>query len=145
MKTQNRIGSIRQHSMARRGAAILAFVTALLVIGSLSLWVLTLSASTNDAALGHYYTTGAFYAAESGIEMAFRELNVSPATDIDSDGTIGTISNNSNNADDPALATGKFVVSRPTTSPVTYRAVGRPVTTTTPWSNYQRLVEVQAQ
>lgn len=129
----------------RRGAAILAFVTALLVIGSLSIWMFHLTASTNDAASGHYFSTGAFYAAESGLEMAFRELNVSPATDIDSDGTIGTISNNGNNADDPALATGKFVVSKPSSSPPTYRATGRPITTLSPWTGYQRVVEVEAQ
>jgi Tfp pilus assembly protein PilX len=129
----------------RRGVAILAFITALLVLGSLSLWMFQISASTNDASTGHFMSTGAFYAAESGFEMGLAELNNSPSTDIDSDGTIGSISDNNNSADDPAIATGKFYVKRTGTSPATYRAYGKPAVTASPWCNYQRVLEIQAQ
>ena len=134
-----------RQATARRGAAILAFVTALLVLGSLSLWMFQISASTNDAAAGHFLSTGAFYAAESGFEMGLAELNSAPSTDIDSDGTIGSISDNANSADDPGLVTGKFYVTRTGTSPVIYRAYGKPVVTASPWCNYQRVLEIQAQ
>ena len=101
----------KHRSSERKGVAILAFVTALLVIGTMSLWLLHLTATTNSASMGHFYSTGAFYASEGGLEMSLRELNSSPATDIDSDGTIGSISDNGNASDDPVLATGAFYVS----------------------------------
>jgi hypothetical protein len=115
----------------------------MLVVASLALWVFHLTASANYASAGHFYSTAAFYAAESGIEMALAELNQSPPTDIDSDGTIGSISDNGNDADDPAVATGAFSVSRISVSPAVYRATGRPTTTQAPWNAYRRVMEVQ--
>lgn len=129
----------------RRGVAILSFVTAMLVLGSLSLWVGQLTGTSNHASTGYFYSTAAFYAAEGGIEMALAELNTSPPTDIDSDGTIGTISDNGNDSDDPALATGMVVVTRISLSPTIYRATGRPVTNQAPWSSYRRVLNVQTQ
>lgn len=130
---------------ARRGVAILGFVTAMLVLGSLTLWVLQLTGTSNHASTGYFYSTAAFYAAEGGIEMALAELNASPPTDIDSDGTIGTISDNGNDSDDPTLATGKVVVTRIGLSPAMYRATGRPVTGQAPWSGFRRVLDVQTQ
>ena len=121
--------------------AIIGFVVAMLVIGSFALWLFQLTASTATASLGHYYSTGAFYAAESGIEMSLREKNQD--NDIDSDGTIGTISDNSNNSDDPELATGAVFVEQFSSSPPLYRASGRPSQATIPWSDFRRVVEVR--
>jgi hypothetical protein len=129
----------------RKGVAILAFVTALLVIGTMSLWLLHLTATTNSASMGHFYSTGAFYAAEGGVEMSLRELNSSPATDIDSDGTNGTISDNGNASDDPALATGAFYVSQLSASPPTYRATGKTTQSTSPWSGFRRIIDFRAE
>lgn len=126
-----------------RGVAILAFVAALLIIGTLVLWLFQLTATSATSELGHYFSVGAFYAAESGLEMSMRELNRSPASDIDSDGLAGTISNNGNPADDPALATGAFCVERTRTNPPTYRATGRPVQASSPWAGYRRVIEVR--
>jgi Tfp pilus assembly protein PilX len=126
-----------------RGVALVAFVAALLIIGTLVLWLFQLTASTSAAASGHFLSTGAYYAAESGIEMALRELTRSPPTDIDSDGTIGTISDNANVNDDPVLATGAVHVEKLTTTPPTYRATGRTVQTAAPWSSYRRIIEVR--
>ncbi len=125
----------------QRGAAVLSFVAALLVIGTLALWLFHLTAVSATATLGHYYSTGAFYAAESGLEMALREL--AQANDIDSDGTIGTISDNGNDADDPSLATGAVHVSNPAAS--THEATGRPIQSAAPWNDFRRVIEVQAQ
>jgi Tfp pilus assembly protein PilX len=125
----------------RRGAAVLSFVVALLVIGTLVLWLFQLTAVSSMATLGHYYSTGAFYAAESGVELALRELG--QANDIDSDGTIGTISDNGNDADDPSLVTGAVHVSSPAAS--TYEATGRPAQSAAPWSDFRRVIEAQAQ
>jgi len=99
---------MRRFRHVRRGAAVVAFVTALLVIGTLTLTVLQMTATGAHSHLAHYRSNGAFYAAESGIEMALREVNLS--SDIDSDGAIGSISNNGNAADDPTLASGTFIV-----------------------------------
>ena len=129
----------------RRGVAIIAFVAALLVIGSYALWLFQLSASTSLSSLSHFYGTSAFYAAESGIEMSLREHNGSPANDFDSDGAIGTISDNGNPADDPALSTGRVVVTQTSVTPPLYQATGRPDVGTAPWSGFRRIVEVRAE
>lgn len=144
----------RSHSTKRRssgdarlsrrpGVAILAFVVALLVIGTFALWLFQLTASTVTSALTHYYSTGIFYAAESGLELSLREL--AQAGDIDSDGTIGTISDNGNDADDPALAGGSVWVTDAGASPPLYQATGRSVQTAAPWSGYRRVLEVRVE
>lgn len=104
-----------------------------------------MTASTSASALTHYYSMGAFYAAESGVEMAMHELNQSPATDIDSDGTIGTISNDGNTATDPTLTTGVVYVTKVNATPPRYRATGRPNTSTSPWGNYRRVIEFETE
>ena len=132
----------------RRGVVIVAFVAALLVIGTMTLWLFQLSAATNSSCLSYYYSTDAFYAAESGMEMTLAEKNglgsASPGN-YDSDVDIGTISNNGNASDDPTLATGKVYVEKTGTSPDTYKAWGRPVQTTPPWSTYRRVIQFQLQ
>lgn len=129
----------------RRGVAILAFVMALLVIGTFALWILQLTATATASTLGHYFSTGAFYAAESGVEMAVRELNASPPNDFDSDGTIGTISDNGNSADNPTLASGAVSVTQVSSSPPLYRATGGTLQTVSPWSSCTRVLEVRVE
>ena len=138
---------IRRSSNRRsaRGVAVIGFVVAMLVIGSMALWLCQMTATTNTSYLANFYSTGAFYAAESGLEMALRELNNATPTDIDSDGAIGTISNNGNTADDPQLLTGSFFVEKTGASPATYRATGRPVQTAAPYSSFTRVIEIQTQ
>lgn len=128
-----------------RGVAVIGFVVAMLIIGSMVLWLCQITSAVNTSFLGHFYSTGAMYSAESGIEMAMRELNQSPASDIDSDGTIGTISNNGTTADDPQLSTGAFYVEQTGLSPPTYRATGRPVQTVAPYGSYRRVLEIQTE
>jgi Tfp pilus assembly protein PilX len=124
----------------RPGAALVSFVAALIVIGSIVLWVLQSTATSATAALAHFQSTGALYAAESGIEMAVRELLIG---DNDSDGAAGTISNNGDASDDPALATGAFMVEQVSASPPVYRATGRPVEAAQPFSDFRRVVEAR--
>jgi len=132
----------------RRGIAIISFVVALLVVGSFALWLFQLTAATASSSLGHYYSTGAFYAAEGGLEMAMREIN--QQNDFDGDSSVsgvpfGTISDNGNAADDPALASGAAFVQQVSTSPPLYRATGRPIQATTPWSTFTRVVEARVE
>jgi hypothetical protein len=128
-----------------RGVAVVSFVAALLVIGTMVVWLLQVTAATNATYLAHYYGTCALFAAESGVEMALRELNVTPPTDIDSDGTIGSISDNGNAADDPQITQGVFTVRKVSDSPPTYRATGRPTSTASPFNTFRRTLEVQTQ
>jgi Tfp pilus assembly protein PilX len=132
-------------TIQRRGVAVIAFVTAMLVIGTMALWMLQVTSASSTSSLGHFYSTGAVYAAESGLEMALRELNHSPATDFDSDGVIGTISDDGSAATDPPLGTGAFFVQKVGASPPTYRAYGRPAQATLPWNSYTRTLEIQLQ
>lgn len=134
-------GIARRRTTARRGMAVIGFVIALLVIGSFALWLFQLNAASSRSTLSHFYSTGAFYAAESGLEMALRELNL--GNDIDSDGTNGTISDNDDPTDDPSVATGAFFVERDDDDPKLYRAVGRPVLSGAPWSSYRRVIEIR--
>lgn len=125
------------------GVAVVAFVAALLIIGTFVLWLLSLAVSSSSASLGHLQGCSAFYAAEGGIELALRELSRSPPVDIDSDGTIATISDNGNPADDPATDAAAVYVQRLGTTPPTLRAVGRPSQTASSWSEFRRIVEVR--
>jgi len=127
----------------RRGVAIIAFVAALLVIGSFALWLFQMTATTALSSLSYYYGTSAFYAAESGLEMALRELNAAPPSDLDSDGTIGTISDNGNASDDPALTTARVIVTKTSSTPPLYEAEGRPDVTAQPWADFRRVIEIR--
>lgn len=129
----------------RRGAALVGFVAALLVIGTLVLWVFAVTSTTTVSSLGHYVSTGALYAAESGVEMSAREIGHGTDFDNEGTGTMGTISNNGNSADDPALATGSFYVEQTSPSPPTYRATGRPNQTQFPWNNFRRVIEFRTE
>lgn len=135
----------RRKLPTRRGAAMLAFVTALLVIGTLVLWLFHVGGAGTSATLGHYLSTGAFYAAESGIEMAAREIGLGVDVDNDSNGTPGTISNNENEQIVPALATGSFRVLKFSADPPIHRAFGRPLATDTPWKHFRRVIEFRMQ
>lgn len=131
--------------LSRRGVAVIAFVAAMLVIGTMALWMLQVTAASSTSSLAHFYSTGAVYAAESGLEMAMRELNATPPIDSDSDGVIGTISDDGSAGTDPQLGTGAFYVQKVGASPPTYRAYGRPVQATSPWNSFTRTLEIQLQ
>lgn len=130
----------------RRGAAIVSFVAAMMIIGALTLWVFHLSATTNTAFLGHYYGTCGLYAAESALEMALYEKNVGEPNQIDSSGSDGSISDDGSAANDPLLETGGFYARPdPGGTPDVYQAIGRPSPSTAPWSGFRRVIEYRVQ
>jgi len=135
-------GDVRFH---RRGAALVAFIAALLVIGTFVLWAFDMTGTTATTSLSHFLGTGALYAAESGIEMSVREIGLGMDFDNEGTGTMGTISNNGNSADDPAIAAGRFFVEQTSPSPPTYRATGRPNQAQLPWSNFRRVIEIRTE
>ncbi len=67
-----------------------------------------LGARDQDTTVQRLDTLRSFYAAEGGMNMAIREMlnNV----DEDGDAVIGTISNDSNTANDPNIDTARFYV-----------------------------------
>ena len=112
---------------ARRGVTMLAFVAAMLVIGAMALWLAQVTAVSGLGYLGHFLSSGSFYASESGNELAMRELKLN--ADIDGNAVVGTISNA------PALPNGSIVV---TVNGKIYTSVGT-------WQNHVRVTETTLQ
>ncbi len=135
MKPPHRNPNVRgnERPFARRGVAALVFAAALLVVGTLVLWVFQATATGARGALGNLAANGAFYAAESGVEFSLFELKNN--ADLDGDGGVGTISNDGNDADDPSIGTGSFHV----------RYAADKVTSTGDWQQCTRVVEATMQ
>ena len=95
---------------------MVVFVIVLVVV---ELIVVTMVAGVrrdHDMTIHRAFTVEAFYAAESGVNMAIRELMED--NDDDGDGTIGSISDDTNDANDPALGNARFVVTSATDTPL---------------------------
>ena len=67
-------------------------------------------ARDQDLSVHRINTIQTFHAAESGMQMAIMEMACSCDGDGDGDGTIGTISDNGNDANDPGIGTSRVVV-----------------------------------
>lgn len=115
--------TFRPRPHVRRGVAMLAFVAAALMVTAGIFWLTEVSASSSVAYQGHFLSTGAFYAAESGAELALREANL--GSDLDGDGAVGTISLA------PALPNGSFVAA----------VAAQKYTSTGTWHDHVRITE----
>ena len=113
----------------RRGTAML-IVVVLLVVGSVMLAnVVESGARDSNIAANRLATVRAFYAAEGGMNMAIYELMNN--NDDDGDGGIGTISDNDDTSDDPALGSARvFVTSQTSGITTTLISSGRSGNTT---------------
>jgi len=109
-KCMNSINRNRKGSCGNsRRASAAVVVIIMLVILNLIVLSFTLNQShDHDLTIRRLDTIKAFYAAEAGVNMAVREL-MEPA-DEDLDGTIGTISDDSDPDTDPTLGNAAFVV-----------------------------------
>ena len=95
--------------LSRRGTALAAFIGALVIV---QLLVIAVGLrATHDAELMTRSIEGmqALYAAEGGLNLAYREIALS--ADEDGDGTVGGISDDDNPANDPLIGPGAAVVS----------------------------------
>ena len=101
-------GPIRGGRGGRGGAAAVGMVVALVVISLIVIGITTGSARDHDMTVRRVETIEALYAAEAGINMSIRERMT--GVDEDGDGVIGTISNDGNAANDPALGIARFHV-----------------------------------
>lgn len=84
-------------------------VAVLVMVVVLQVVVVALAVSArreSDLTVQRVAAARSLYAAESGVNMSLRELAL--GTDIDLDGTIGSISNDNNDANDPTLLGARF-------------------------------------
>ena len=108
----------------RRGAAIVAMITTMLLLGLIGVGMVLGGARDQDLSIKRLETVRAFYAAESGMNMAIRELMV--RADEDGDGAIGSISDDGNSANDPTIGSGQCNVTNNTSgATVTLTSNGR--------------------
>jgi hypothetical protein len=83
-------------------------VVILLVVAVIVLGAVLGGAREQDLSVRRLETVQAFYAVEAGMNMALREIAV--GADEDADGLVGSISDDGNDANDPALGTGQAMV-----------------------------------
>ena len=101
----------------RRGTAAVAVVIALVLLQLAVAGMVLGGARDHDLSARRLDTVRAFYAAEAGTNMAARELMSN--TDADGDGTIGSISNDSNLTNDPQLGIARVYVTKTVVGTVT--------------------------
>lgn len=105
----NPTSSRRAGAPAERGSIGVAMIASIVVIQLIMVAVVISGARDQDTVLQRVDSARAFYACEAGANMAIREYMV--MLDESGDGTVGTISNDGNAANDPELGRGRFFVS----------------------------------
>lgn len=117
---------MRRRRNTRRGAAAVAMVMVLIVVDLMVVHMVITGGRDHVLTVMRLDTIQAFYAAEAGMHMSMRELMKD--ADEDSDGTKGTISDDSpvDNANDPAFGSAQVVVTSATAgSQTTLTSTGR--------------------
>jgi hypothetical protein len=95
---------------SRRGVVAVAMVATLVVVGLVIVGVVVAGAGDSSLTAQRADSSRAFYAAEAGVNMAVRELLLN--SDSDGDGAVGTVSNDGNASNDPALGDARVTVSK---------------------------------
>lgn len=103
-------GHIARPRVRRRGAAAIVMVVLLLLINIVVLGLVLGGARDQDLTARRVETIRSFYAAEAGMNMAVRELAL--GADEDGDATVGSISDDSDDATDPSVGSASVMVSR---------------------------------
>lgn len=98
----------------RRGAAGIAAVIALVILQLAVVGMVVSGTRHHDLTVHRLDSVRAVYAAEAGMNMAVRELVLN--SDHDGDGTVGSISNDGDAANDPALGVAQVYVTRTITA-----------------------------
>lgn len=101
----------------RRGSASVALIVALVMLQILVAAMVLAGARQSDLTAVRLETARAFYAAEAGANMALRELMLE--LDEDGDGGVGSISDDGNAANDPALGQARLAASQSTAGALT--------------------------
>lgn len=100
---------------SRRGSVAVIVIIVLLMTGIFIVGIVSGGARDHEISARRLETVQAFYAAEAGVNMALRELRIS--SDEDADGTIGSISDDAADANDPVIGGARVMVSLTSTPP----------------------------
>ena len=120
----------------RRGVVLLVVLLLLLILATTSITYVALVGASQDATIQQWHALQAVYAAEAGLEMAMQEL--AQSADLDSDGTVGGISDDGNVVDNPSVGVGTVEVSYSEGASKVLTATGRA-------SQAERVVQVTLQ
>ena len=94
----------------RKGTVAVAAIMVLLLTSLFIIGIVSGAARDQDLSARRLETVQAFYAAEAGMNMAYRELML--GADEDGDGTIGSISDDANDMNDPGFGLARVFVSQ---------------------------------
>ena len=97
-----------RHKPNRRGATAIVMVVVMLLVAMIVIGSAISGARDQDLTVRRVETVQSIYAAEAGINMAIRE--VVNNTDEDGDGTIGSISDDGNDANNPTFGSATVLV-----------------------------------
>ena len=109
-------GSLDKDRCVRRGVAAIATVVVLLTLNLVILGLVLNGGRDHDLTVRRLETVEAAYAAEAGVNMSIREMI--EFADDDGDGTIGSISDDGDSDNDPAIGNARFVVTMAVDVPV---------------------------
>lgn len=100
----------RQHKAfkSRRGASAVVMVVVMLLVTVMVMGMVVSGGRDQDLTVRRVETIQAFYAAESGMNMAIREMMEN--ADEDGDGTVGSISDDGDSGTDPRVGNAAVVV-----------------------------------
>lgn len=102
-------GSRRRRRASGRGAVGIVTIAALVIVEMVIVVAVLGGGFQHDLTVQRIATNRAFYAAEAGSAIAIRELWL--GRDEDGDGTIGGVSDDGNEANDPTFAGAVVAVS----------------------------------
>lgn len=85
----------------RRGTASVAIIVLLVLLQIIVAGIVLSGARDQELSVQRLASARSYYAADSGMHMAVREVSL--GVDVDADGAIGSISNNGSSADDPRI------------------------------------------
>jgi hypothetical protein len=94
--------------LERRGAAGMAVILMLVVLQLVVVCVVLSGARDQDMTIERLNASRAYYAADAGVQMAYREILAQ--ADQDGDGGVGSISGDGNPANDPGVGGSSFAV-----------------------------------
>jgi hypothetical protein len=100
--------NVHRGGLERRGAAGMAVVLMLVVLQLVVVCVVLAGARDQDMTVERVNASRAYYAADAGVQMAFRE--VMAQADYDGDGHIGSVSADGNSANDPSVGGASVAV-----------------------------------
>jgi hypothetical protein len=101
--------TLRGRTGRARGAILIGAVILLVILAVCAVTTGAVFSSALQAYALSADSTCALYAADAGVELALKEYTAN--ADVDGDGTIGAISNDGNDNNNPSLGNARILVS----------------------------------